>query len=51
MPKTIAVLRALCALILSGLGIVMAANHAWVGCVCIALVAWDDRPGILRRKP
>jgi len=50
MPKTIALLRATCSLVLSGLGIVMAANEAWAACVCVALVAWDDRPDIFRRK-
>lgn len=50
MPKTVAVLRALCALVLCALGIVMALNQAWVGCICIVIVAWEDRPDVLRRK-
>jgi len=50
MPKMIAVLRAVCALVLSGLGIVMAAHQAWVACVCIVIVAWANRPDVLRMR-
>jgi len=51
MSVVLVVCRALCALIITGLGILSATQKAWVACVCLLIVAWHYRPDVLKRRP